>query len=402
MKNVLSFKDEVVLDMRSIPAYKEHTYNLIELPSEEKLLRVAAIYGANASGKSNLYLGIRMFQDIVVSSMNTVGNTEYKVLERCYQPFAFENESDNSEFQIILFDDEVEYKYGFEFNSKQIVSEWLYKRKFGVNRVSKIVERDHQSITIGDSIRSECEKYKKQISEDSLALTFFNRLTLKTPVFQKVFDGIYKMIIVDTDFYEKQKVVETYLPQSIDDKKKKKELLEFLASIDTGIKDISYKIIDKRKEFYTYHIGENEKKYSLNLYNESRGTLKMIMIYIFASFVIAENGLMFVDELNARLHPLLLKFIVDLFYNENSKAQLIYTTHDTTLMDKKFFRRDQILFVQKDDYGYSTLSTLSDFKVRSDASFEKDYLAGVYGGIPMLKEISIKTKEEKNEKRRSV
>ncbi len=93
--------------------------------------------------------------------------------------------------------------------------------------------------------------------------------------------------------------------------------------------------------------------------------------------------------LNIKLHPLLLKFIVDLFYGQNSAAQLIYTTHDTTLMDKKFFRRDQIWFVQKDVYGYSTLLALSDFKVRSDASFEKDYLAGVYGGIPLLKEFGM-------------
>ena len=98
----------------------------------------------------------------------------------------------------------------------------------------------------------------------------------------------------------------------------------------------------------------------------------------------------FVDELNVKLHPLLLKFIIDLFYNNNSEAQLIYTTHDTTLMDKKFFRRDQIWFVQKDQFGYSELSALSDFKVRSDASFEKDYLAGVYGGIPFLKEYAMK------------
>jgi len=99
---------------------------------------------------------------------------------------------------------------------------------------------------------------------------------------------------------------------------------------------------------------------------------------------------MFVDELNVKLHPLLLKFIIDLFYDEDSTAQLIYTTHDTTLMDKKFFRRDQIWFVQKDEFGYSELSSLSDFKVRSDASFEKDYLAGVYGGIPLLKDFEIK------------
>ena len=90
---------------------------------------------------------------------------------------------------------------------------------------------------------------------------------------------------------------------------------------------------------------------------------------------------------------MLLKFIVDLFYRQNSAAQLIYTTHDTTLMDKRFFRRDQIWFMQKDEYGYSTLTALSDYKVRSDASFEKDYLAGVYGGIPFLKEFKMEEGE---------
>ena len=389
MKNVLSFKDEVVLDMRSIPAYKEHTYNLMDLPSKEKLLRVAAIYGANASGKSNLCRGMWMFQNIVMRSMNAVENTENKVLERFYRPFAFEDKPGNSEYQIILSDDEAEYRYGFEFNSKQIVSEWLYRRDYAVKRVSTILERDHQSITMGASVRRECDKYKEQIPEDALVLTFFSRLALKTTsVFQKVFDGIHKMMISDSAFYEDRRFMETYLPQAIDDNKE--ELLNFLASIDTGIKDISYKIIDKGIEFYTYHIGKDGKKYSFDLYNESSGTLKCIFEYIGVLTVINTKGLMVVDELSARLHPLLLKFIVDLFYNEKSKAQLIYTTHDTTLMDKKFFRRDQILFVQKGDYGYSSLLTLSDFRVRSDASFEKDYLAGVYGGIPMLKEFSMK------------
>ena len=117
------------------------------------------------------------------------------------------------------------------------------------------------------------------------------------------------------------------------------------------------------------------------------------MLFMYACVAILSNSSIFVDELNVKLHPLLLKFIIDLFYEENSTAQLIYTTHDTTLMDKKFFRRDQIWFVQKDEFGYSQLSALSDFKVRSDASFEKDYLAGVYGGIPLLGEFAMKKGE---------
>lgn len=130
----------------------------------------------------------------------------------------------------------------------------------------------------------------------------------------------------------------------------------------------------------------------MGLYNESDGTLKSILLYILARVAILNDKSLFIDELNDRLHPLLLKYIIDLFYESDSMAQLIYTTHDTTLMDKKFFRRDQIWFVQKDEYGYSELVALSDYKVRSDASFEKDYLAGVYGGIPFLKEFQMKEK----------
>ena len=154
---------------------------------------------------------------------------------------------------------------------------------------------------------------------------------------------------------------------------------------------------DKKKEketlFFTFHKGEDGELYPLNLYDESEGTIKSIMLYIHAHMAIISNYVLVMDELNVKLHPLLLKFFIDLFYNNDSMAQLIYTTHDTTLMDKKFFRRDQIWFVQKDELGHSELCALSDFKVRSDASFEKDYLAGVYGGIPFLKEFSLKEGE---------
>ena len=129
------------------------------------------------------------------------------------------------------------------------------------------------------------------------------------------------------------------------------------------------------------------------LWNESDGTIRSIFIYINARIAVLNNSFLIIDELNIKLHPLLLKFIIDLFYDKDSSAQLLYTTHDTTLMDKKFFRRDQIWFVQKDDFGHSELTALSDFKVRSDASFERDYLAGVYGGIPLIKEFTLREGE---------
>ena len=391
MKNVLSFKDETILDMSAIPAYKEHEYNLISGSGDEKFLGVAAIYGANASGKSNLYLGMQYFQMIVMNSMNSVGEIEKNVLERYYEPFAFEKDIENSEYQIILVIGNNEYTYGFEYSREKIFSEWMYKKDLSTNRKSVLIERNGHDIVIGASIRRECDKYKTQIPKETLALTFFSKLNLKTNVFSDVFKTIREMVIVDTDFYDRSFVLEKLLPQLIDDNKA--ELLKFLAAIDTGIKDIKYEMVDKKIEFFTSHIGRDGSNYQINLYNESHGTIKSIIIFMFAYSVIARDGVMVVDELNVKLHPLLLKFIVDLFNNTESKAQLIYTTHDTTLLDRKFFRRDQIWFVQKDEFGYSELSSLADFKIRSDASFEKDYLSGVYGGIPSLKDYSLKAGE---------
>lgn len=243
----------------------------------------------------------------------------------------------------------------------------------------------------GASVRKECDLYKEQIPAETLVLSFFNRLKLKTEVFRRIYTGIGETLVVPADFCEDTGLLEKYLPKLIDHEKDK--LVQFLTAIDSGIKDLYYEEKEKEIIFATIHKGKKGEEYALPLYYESEGTIKSIMLFIYARAAILGSKSLFVDELNVKLHPLLLKFIIDLFYVDNSQAQLIYTTHDTTLMDKKFFRRDQIWFVQKDEFGYSELVSLSDYKVRSDASFEKDYLAGVYGGIPFLNEFHMKEGE---------
>ncbi|MDE7200617.1 MAG: ATP-binding protein [Lachnospiraceae bacterium] len=388
LKNVLSFKEETTLDMTAINAYKEHECNLIDCGYKDKFLRVAAIYGANASGKSNLYEAMVYFQKIIAESFNNVEDGKSTVIGEYYLPFSFEENNENSEFEIVQILDDFEYKYGFEYNAKCIVTEWLYRKNLQTNRTSIIFERTMEMVKFGSSIRKECDVYKEQIPMETLALSFFNKLKLKTDIFKNVYSGVMDTLAVPTDICEDNELLEYFLPNIIIEEKE--ILIKFLAEIDTGIQDIEYIEREKEIDFITFHKGKNEKVYPLNLCFESEGTIKSIMLYIYARAAIHNDKSMFVDELNIKLHPLLLKFIIDLFYDSNSKAQLIYTTHDTTLLDKKFFRRDQIWFVQKDEFGYSELSALSDFKVRSDASFEKDYLAGVYGGIPLLKEFSMK------------
>lgn len=391
VKNVLSFKDEAILDMTVINAYKEHECNLIDRGSKEKYIRVAAIYGANASGKSNLYLAMTYFQHIVSESMNNVKDGEETAISEYYVPFLFESSYDNSEFEIIEIIDDYEYKYGFEYNESYIVAEWMYRKNLKTNRTSTVFERTNQYAEFGASVRRECDVYKEQIPGETLVLSFFNKLKLKTNIFRSVYSAIMDTLVVPTNFCEDFRLLEAFLPKVID--RDKEKLVEFLSAIDTGIKDIDYEDSEKEITFYTIHKGRDGQEYPLNIYFESEGTLKSIILYIYAQMAISNNKSIFVDELNIKLHPLLLKFIVDLFYEETSTAQLIYTTHDTTLMDKRFFRRDQIWFVQKDEFGYSELVALSDYKVRADASFEKDYLAGVYGGIPRIKEFEMKAGE---------
>ncbi len=391
LKNVLSFKDETIIDMTAINAYKEHDSNLIDCGMKEKFLRVAAIYGANASGKSNLYLAMSYFQRIIEESFNNVSDKRSIAIRKFYMPFLFEDKPENSEYQIVVIYGNYEYRYGFEYNDKRIAAEWLYRKNLESNRTAIIFERAAEKVEFGASVRKECEIYKEQIPTETLVLSFFNKLKLKNNVFKIVYENIMDTLVVPADFWENTEIIEEFLPRVIDNEKE--SLIEFLTAIDTGIRDISYDDTEKEIKFTTVHKGKDGADYSLGLFFESEGTIKSIVLFIYARIAILNDKSIFVDELNVKLHPLLLKFIIDLFYTERSMAQLIYTTHDTTLMDKKFFRRDQIWFVQKDEFGYSELLALSDFKVRSDASFEKDYLAGVYGGIPLLKDYDMREVE---------
>lgn len=391
LKNVLSFKDETVLDMSAVSAYKEHTSNLIDIGIKEKFLKVAAIYGANASGKSNLCKAMKYFQNIITKSFNNVDEGKQTAIAQYYKPFSFEESEQNSEFQIVEMIGDDEYRYGFEYNEECIVAEWLYRKKVNTNRTSVIFERTTHAVEFGASVRKECDVYREQIPVETLVLSFFNKLKLNTIIFKSVYNAILSTLVVSTDFFEKLNVSNMFLQEIIDNENE--NLMEFLTAIDTGIKSIGYTVAGKQNVYYTTHVGKDGKEYRLFLQNESEGTIRSIQIYICVRNAILYGASLFIDELNIKLHPLLLKFIIDLFYENDSKAQIIYTTHDTTLMDKKFFRRDQIWFVQKDEFGYSELTALSDFKVRSDASFEKDYLAGVYGGIPLIKEFELKEGE---------
>ena len=387
LKNFLSFKDEATLDMSAIPAYKDHEYNLIKTKSGDSFLKVATIYGANASGKSNVFAALCAFQGLVVESFNSTVPGEESPLRRYYRPFQFDQEQNNTEFEIMFLIEDTEYQYGFEYNEEEIVSEWLYEKNTQTDQTTSLFERNH-AIILSDEIQKECSAYTGQIPKETLVLTFLSRLKLKNPIFKKIYSKITSIIAVTNRYYHSDGVIQGLLPEIID--KDKGNLLKFLDAIGAGITDIEYQTKNQSLYFSTTHEDKDKNKYKLPLYNESEGTIKSILIYAQAQKAIKNHRTMLIDELNTQLHPLLLKFIIDLFYNKNSQAQLIYTTHDTTLLDQRFFRRDQIWFVQKDSGGHSTLTSLAEYQIPREGTFGLNYLAGVYGAIPDLGDFDLK------------
>ena len=392
-KNFSSFKDEAILDMRAVKSYKEHPYNLIIQDDKDDLIKVASIYGANASGKSNFVGAYSNFRNIIQNSFqnNNKENEQESVLEENYFPFFLNSKSKNgdTEFEAVVREEGKEYQYGFVYNQDEIKEEWLYKRSSKNSYTTKIFERKQQQIDLGASVKQACEKYKDAIDKDVLALSFFSSLNLKNQVFKSAISNMIGILPIDSSETMEQKLLDRYC-QYVFNEEEKLQLLAFIKAIDVGIVDIE--VIQNQNnrtyEIFLFHLNEKNEKQRFHMSLESAGTIKAISLYTVMKMAATFNKGIIIDEFNTKLHPLLQKYLIDRFYDGTESGQLIYTTHDTCLLDKSYMRRDQIWFVEKNDRGESSLFSLSEFKVRNDRSFEKDYLGGVYGAIPILKDFS--------------
>lgn len=392
-KNYGSFKGENVFDMRAVKAYKEHPYNLEELTNDNLLIKVAAVYGSNASGKTNFVEAYKTFTRIVRHSFQNNNKedeeNEETFLSAHHFPYLFDAKSaeSNTEFEAVYIYEGNEYRYGFEYNATAIECEWLYKKSLRTNRQTTIFEREARDIKLGSSVKSSLEKYSPDIDEDVLALSFFGSLKLRTPVFADTLYCVFSILPVsfvggNTDYMRN-----LYFRRDFTEEEKP-NLLSFLSAIDVGIKDISVERQDKKIKVFSYHENSEGSLTQVPIEIESDGTLRAITLYSLVRIAALNGKGLLIDEFNSQLHPLLQKYIVDLIYENGSEGQLIYTTHDTTFLDLKYIRRDQIWFVGKDKKGVSSLYSLADFKPRNDLSLANAYLGGAYGGIPILKDFS--------------
>ena len=399
-KNFKSFKNENCLDMEAT-SLKEHEYNVAKTENGE-YLKVSAIYGANASGKTNVLQAFDYMKKRILVSDDSKKNSP--IDEENIYSFMINNAPIALEVEILAKNNKI-YKYGFEVLKDTIISEWLFEKR--VNKFYAIFERENNNVSMKPNKISDLVN----IDERTLFLNIYSKIDRNNEDFSNVYDWFVNSMYLDLGNPNFERFINNRVSLKIlSDENYKKELLKFIKTFDSGIEGIrttpdSIKAVKSNNgiiDIEVIHKGENGELKALPFYLESNGTRKMFHLFDFFMDALKNGMVLFVDELDAKLHPLLTRYIINLFHNSDTNkgnGQLIYSTHDTVNLNKETFRRDEIWFAEKDKDGISEIYALSDYileddknagkKVRNDATYNKDYLTGRYGAIPVLEEFDI-------------
>ena len=409
-KNYTSFKDDVVIDLRK-GSYREHPNHIIHGKTHE-VLKSLAIYGANASGKSNLIRAIATFDEIVRSNFfdDEKDDIPNKKVNTRLKPFLLSKESDEKiEFEIVFYNEYL-FQYGFSIQKGVILNEWLEVDE------SLVFNREKTSLKYGSKYEDQLREFSKY-REDRLYISVLDYFISEDPL-KKIIKSFRSFFINQLNLYSELIIESTikglniglrYSNRLIEDDEFRKKVVNYVQKVDLGIDDI----IIEEEMIKTSDTNEMEKipvlKTLHNIYDEknkvvdtkkfelsyeSSGTLRFISFIQQILEIIETGGVFIVDELSSRLHPILTKFIVELFTSSNNKkGQLIFVSHDVSLMNKDQFRRDEIGLVDKNEKGESKFYTLYDLEVRKDASYNKDYFRGKYGAIPIVDSYNIFNEE---------
>ena len=411
--NYLSMKDikTLSLEATSIKEYEENIFHALN----HKLLRSVVIYGANSSGKSNYLKSMSTMRRIVLTSGKSASTDPLNVI-----PFLLNTETSKapSHFEVFFVLEGKRYRYGFEVFTTHVETEWLFKL---VNKKEiPLFIREKEKIEIAECFE-EAKGLQNKTRNNALFLAIidqFNGLTAR-----KILKWFNNWVIISGLIHDNYRGITLDM---LEKEEFKKMLQDFYIKLDLGFHEINFtlseltteKLISKKfpeeiiKQIVSQFKGESVKFGELetvhNVYDnegnfvstrkfdsdqqESAGTNKIIDISGALFSTLKKGGVLIVDELDAKLHPLITLAIIRLFNSpETNKqnAQLIFATHDTNLLSHGCFRRDQIYFTEKDQFESTDLYSLVEYKengskVRKDRSYEKDYIAGRYGAIPYL------------------
>ncbi|MGQ7871456.1 AAA family ATPase [Sunxiuqinia sp. sy24] len=416
--NFKTFKDKVTLSMIA-SNYDKETREEENVISNSKYnlrnLKSAVIYGANASGKSKFMEALMFMRHFTINS----SKDSQKGDDISIEPFRLNTDSIDSpsEFEVVFLYDNIQYRYGFEVDKEQIVSEWLYQK--AKTKEVEIFYRDYQDFELHQ------RNFKKGTIAVKEGLIRDNALLLSLAA--QLNDEISINVI---NWFKSLKTIsglreegyQGYTMSRTKDPKTKVRILELLKAADLGIQDIKLELLDIEKlpkdlpkELRDRLIKESKeensdivsdvltshKKFdSTNKYiedvhfsmddDESSGTRKFFALTGPILDVIENGYILVVDELDSKLHPNLVCKLVSLFNSKElnpKNAQLIFNTHDTNLLGSGLFRRDQIWFAEKNKFGAANIYSLADFKtdsVRKTEAFEENYIRGKYGSVPYL------------------
>lgn len=387
------------------------------LPGFPRLLRSAAIYGANAAGKTNLLRALQFMQAFVKTSA-TASEAGGRI---AHTPFKLSKATTNkpSEFEVVFADEKgVRYEYGFSVDAERFHNEWLiayphgrpqhwFERTF---RARKTEYEWHFSAKLKGSPRV----WRDATRSNALFLSTAIQLNSETlrPVFQWFQK---KLVLIFGNEIGLPQLNPTLTYQLLEQSEGKQKLLRFVQAADLGIDDLAIQKVPIAPimaveanlvrepqpaspvttliRITSFHkAGDTGAPIPLDLGEESKGT--QILFHSAGAWMnVLNNGeIIFYDELDTSLHPLMTRFLIRLFHSRASNqknAQLVFTTHDTSLLDSDLFRRDQVWFIEKDDKNASKVYPLSDFSPRKDEALERGYLRGRYGALPFIGELKI-------------
>lgn len=389
VENYLSIKDKIVLSMLASRDTEHPEYLIID--GNKNHLKSTVIYGANASGKSNVLNAFWFMVNYVLTSHN---QQVHKAIER--SPFKFDRETPTrpSSFEVIFTANGIRYVYGFSVTDKAVVEEYLYYYPNG--RQALIFERKDTTDFRFTVDVEEQNTLKERTSANKLYLSVASNWSYSKVV--PVLEWFASCQIIT-----KHSVADAYglEAEQLKDDDYRRVIASMLRIADFGIQSLQVRDSDpipslrgdafpNIEAVHTVQDTDgNASSYTLNMTEESDGTNSYFKLIGIVKKALDQGTLLVADEMDAHLHPLLTKHLVSLFnsaeFNPNG-AQLIFTSHNTNLLDLDVLRRDQIWFTEKDEQTAATdLFSLYDFSIRKDAKVEKGYLIGRYGAIPFIK-----------------
>lgn len=393
VKNYKSIRDEMTFDMQAA-AISEHEDKVIKDKDEEQFLPVSAIYGPNGGGKSNVLEALHTLAAKVLRPLYATGDNEERLFlqkKLIIGPFAFSEETKNqpTEFEIFFRTVMAEYRYILHVKRDIVVYESLDRVKLDTGRKSALFERDEEILLKGVFAKL---KISDELSATLPLLSYLGITYKKNEVVKDVL-GWFEYGI---DFLNYGNPIEELRMAVSNSEDVKKLMLDMIQEMDLDIVDFRVvKDENDRIDVYTKHMVEGYEA-ELNLLEESSGTKKLFGLLPFIADSLLTGTSLVIDELDAKIHPVLLRHIIMMFNNmsiNKNKAQLIFTSHDLSTMNSEVFRRDEIWFVAKGNAQNSKLYSLVEFKnekgesVRKDAKFDKQYLEGKYGADPYLRKI---------------